>query len=56
MSVNRACSLFSAFLLVAVAAVGPSAALGQNRQFSFAYDQPKSSGYGVGAEMSAIFT
>ena len=28
-----------------------SAALAQNRQFSFAYDQPKSSGYGVGAEM-----
>ena len=28
-----------------------SAALAQNRQFSFAYDQPKNSGYGVGAEM-----
>ena len=48
MSVNRACSLLSAFLLVAVAAVGPPAALTQNRQFSFAYDQPKNSGYGVG--------
>ena len=41
----------SAFLLVAVAIVGSSASFAQNRQFSFAYDQPKSSGYGVGAEM-----
>src|SRR5829696_7305628 len=26
-------------------------ALAQNRQFSFAYDQPKNSGYGIGAEL-----
>ena len=51
MSVNRTCSLMSAFLLAAVAVMGSSAAFAQNRQFSFAYDQPKSSGYGVGAEM-----
>ena len=51
MSVNRVCSLISAFLLAAVAITGSSAAQAQNRQFSFAYDQPKSSGYGAGAEM-----
>ena len=28
-----------------------SAALAQKREFSFAYDQPKNSGYGIGAEM-----
>jgi TRAP-type C4-dicarboxylate transport system substrate-binding protein len=49
MSFNRLCSLISALLLAA--AVASSAAHAQNRQFSFAYDQPKSSGYGVGAEM-----
>jgi tripartite ATP-independent transporter DctP family solute receptor len=39
-------------ILLGVALVtSSSAALAQNRQFSFAYDQPKSSGYGVGAEM-----
>ena len=51
MSVNRASLLMSLLLLGAVAAFGPSEALAQNRQFSFAYDQPKSSGYGVGAEI-----
>jgi len=28
-----------------------TAAFAQSRQFSFAYDQPKTSGYGVGAEI-----
>ena len=32
-------------------AMSSTAALAQNRTFSFAYDQPKNSGYGVGAEM-----
>ncbi|MFZ2652231.1 MAG: TRAP transporter substrate-binding protein [Burkholderiaceae bacterium] len=38
------------FLGIALA-ISSSAALAQNRQFSFAYDQPKTSGYGAGAEM-----
>jgi tripartite ATP-independent transporter DctP family solute receptor len=39
-------------VLVGIAfAMSSAAALAQNRQFSFAYDQPKNSGYGVGAEM-----
>ncbi|MEP7030220.1 MAG: C4-dicarboxylate ABC transporter substrate-binding protein, partial [Pseudolabrys sp.] len=47
MSVNRIISalLFSAAILAAAPATA------QNRAFSFAYDQPKTSGYGVGAEM-----
>jgi hypothetical protein len=32
-------------------AMASTAALAQKREFSFAYDQPKSSGYGAGAEM-----
>ena len=51
MSVNRVSSLLCALLFAAVAITAPSAALAQTRAFSFAYDQPKSSGYGVGAEM-----
>ncbi len=38
-------------LLGAAAIAAPTAAEAQNRQFSFAYDQPKTSGYSAGAEM-----
>jgi tripartite ATP-independent transporter DctP family solute receptor len=31
--------------------VSATGAIAQNRQFSFAYDQPKNSGYGIGAEL-----
>src|SRR3954454_8043326 len=51
MSVTRQSSLLSSLLLAAALAVTSTAALAQNRTFSFAYDQPKSSGYGAGAEM-----
>ena len=50
MSVIRLSSILSGLVLCAGLAAS-SAALAQNRQFSFAYDQPKNSGYGVGAEM-----
>ena len=43
--------MFCAVLIAANLAMASTAALAQNRQFSFAYDQPKSSGYGVGADM-----
>lgn len=43
----RACGL----LLGAVLALSSTAATAQKREFSFAYDQPKTSGYGAGAEM-----
>ncbi len=43
----RTCGL----LLGAVLALSSTAASAQKREFSFAYDQPKSSGYGAGAEM-----
>ena len=51
MSVVRIPKLFCAVLLGAALAMASTAALAQKRQFSFAYDQPKNSGYGVGAEM-----
>jgi TRAP-type C4-dicarboxylate transport system, periplasmic component len=51
MSVVRIPKLFCGVLVAANLAMASTAALAQNRQFSFAYDQPKSSGYGVGAEM-----
>src|SRR4029450_9963820 len=44
-------ALFRGVVIGAAFAIASIAALAQNRQFSFAYDQPKSSGYGVGAEM-----
>jgi tripartite ATP-independent transporter DctP family solute receptor len=44
------CAFVAAIVLAALAGL-PSAALAQSRQFSFAYDQPKTSGYGIGAEM-----
>jgi len=51
MSIKCASSPISALLFAAVFMTASSAALAQNRQFSFAYDQPKNSGYGAGAEM-----
>jgi len=44
-------SILHGLVLGAALATTSTAALAQNRQFSFAYDQPKSSGYGAGAEM-----
>jgi hypothetical protein len=38
-------------IILAALAGSPSALLAQSRQFSFAYDQPKTSRYGAGAEM-----
>jgi tripartite ATP-independent transporter DctP family solute receptor len=49
MFVTRIPSLLFAALCATLAAA--TAAQAQSRQFSFAYDQPKSSGYGAGAEM-----
>jgi TRAP-type transport system periplasmic protein len=40
-----------AVLVCLVLALASTAASAQKREFSFAYDQPKSSGYGAGAEM-----
>src|SRR4029077_2452603 len=50
MSVTRN-SLLRGLVFGAAFAMVSSAALAQNRQFSFAYDQPKGSGYDVGADM-----
>ncbi|MFH1344302.1 MAG: TRAP transporter substrate-binding protein [Pseudomonadota bacterium] len=51
MSVSRYLPLARGILLGAALAMASSAALAQKREFSFAYDQPKNSGYGIGAEM-----
>ena len=51
MSVMRVPTLLRGFVVGAAFAMASTATLAQTRQFSFAYDQPKSSGYGVGAEM-----
>jgi len=51
MSFKRVPAVLSGVLIAAALAISSNATLAQNRQFSFAYDQPKSSGYGVGAEM-----
>src|SRR5215468_3089097 len=51
MSVSRYLPLVRGILFGVAMATSSHAALAQNRQFSFAYDQPKNSGYGVGAEM-----
>jgi TRAP-type transport system periplasmic protein len=51
MSVTRQSSLLAGFLLTAALAITSTAAFAQNRTLSFAYDQPKSSGYGAGAKM-----
>src|SRR5690349_20786664 len=50
MSVMRLSSL-SVLVFGAALAAASTAALAQNRALSFAYDQPKSSGYGAGAKM-----
>jgi TRAP-type transport system periplasmic protein len=47
-NINRAVALAIGLAATLTFAAGATA---QNRQFSFAYDQPKMSGYGVGAEM-----
>jgi TRAP-type transport system periplasmic protein len=52
MSFKRVSPLISALLFAIGFITASSAALAQNRQFSFAYDQPKNSGDGAGAEMS----
>src|SRR6476661_3946774 len=44
-------STLPALVLGAVLAASSTAALAQNRTFSFAYDQPKNSGYGEGAKI-----
>ena len=50
MSVTRN-SLLRGLMFGAALAMASSAALAQNRQFSFAYDQPKGSGYDAGADI-----
>jgi tripartite ATP-independent transporter DctP family solute receptor len=44
-------SLTAAVLFGAAIAIASSPAFAQKREFSFAYDQPKTSGYGAGGEM-----
>lgn len=44
-------SLTLAVVIGAAFAIASSAAFAQKREFSFAYDQPKTSGYGAGGEM-----
>jgi tripartite ATP-independent transporter DctP family solute receptor len=51
MTVSRYLPLTRGILLGVALAMSSTAALAQSRAFSFAYDQPKNSGYGVGAEM-----
>ena len=51
MSVSRYLPLARGILLGVAIAMVSSAASAQKREFSFAYDQPKNSGYGIGAEM-----
>ena len=50
MFITRATLLRGVFFGAALAMASPGASA-QNRAFSFAYDQPKSSGYGFGAEL-----
>ena len=51
MFVNRLCLLIAAHVCAALVLFAPTGSQAQTRQFSFAYDQPKSSGYGAGAEL-----
>ena len=51
MSVSRYLPFVRGILLGVAIAMVSTAASAQKREFSFAYDQPKNSGYGVGAEM-----
>jgi tripartite ATP-independent transporter DctP family solute receptor len=49
-SFTHACTI-RGIALVAGLAIASSAAIAQNRQFSFAYDQPRSSAYAFGADV-----
>jgi tripartite ATP-independent transporter DctP family solute receptor len=51
MSVSRYLPLARGILLGVALAMASTAVHAQKREFSFAYDQPKNSGYGIGAEM-----
>lgn len=51
MSQFRGWPLVRGILFGTAVVMASSAALAQSRQFSFAYDQPKNSGYGIGAEI-----
>jgi TRAP-type transport system periplasmic protein len=51
MSVSRYLPFARGILLGVAIAMVSSAASAQKREFSFAYGQPKNSGYGIGAEM-----
>jgi tripartite ATP-independent transporter DctP family solute receptor len=51
MSVSRYLPFARGILLGVAIAMVSSAASAQKREFSFAYDQPKNSGYGIGAEI-----
>ena len=51
MSAMRISPLVCGVLFGTALAIASTTALAQNRQFSFAYDQPKGSGYDVGADM-----
>ena len=51
MLISRHAGLAAAILLGLGVALTSNAAMAQKREFSFAYDQPKNSGYGVGAEI-----
>ena len=51
MSVSQCLPLARGILLGAALVMASTAVHAQKREFSFAYDQPKNSGYGIGAEM-----
>jgi len=51
MSVSRYRLLAGGLLVGMALATATSAAFAQKREFSFAYDQPRNSGYGAGADM-----
>ena len=51
MSVSRYMPLVRGILLGVIGLMVSTAASAQKREFSFAYDQPKNSGYGIGAEL-----
>ena len=51
MSAKALSALAFAVTLAASTVLPPPAAYAQSRQFSFAYDQPKTSGYGAGADI-----
>src|SRR5215468_1566193 len=51
MSVSRYLPLVRGILFGVAMATSSTVACAQKREFTFAYDQPKNSGYGIGAEM-----